>query len=61
VESFLARRIKFSDIPLVVEKMLNYQPRLSSLSLENLLLADREVRIKTRDLIGTGTTVKCPG
>ncbi|MCK4856564.1 MAG: 1-deoxy-D-xylulose-5-phosphate reductoisomerase [candidate division Zixibacteria bacterium] len=55
VESFLAERIRFSDIATVVEKMLTRTWPAAELSLEVLQRIDRQVRIDTEELIRAQT------
>lgn len=51
VQTFLAGELKFADVPKVIEKMLSRIALQAEQTLDSLLQADREVRIKTRELI----------
>jgi len=52
VEAFLARRLRFSDIPKVIEKVMKQTPQAGSLgSLEEVLESDREARRRASELI----------
>jgi 1-deoxy-D-xylulose-5-phosphate reductoisomerase len=52
VEAFLGGRIKFTDIPQVIEKtMAVHQPHALT-TIEEVLFVDRWGREKTRELMG---------
>lgn len=52
VEAFLARRLKFSGIPRVIEKVLRQTSRTRALgSIDDVLEADREARSRARELV----------
>jgi 1-deoxy-D-xylulose-5-phosphate reductoisomerase len=52
VEGFLAGRLRFSDIPRVIEGVMSETARLSSLNrLDDVLECDREARIRARELV----------
>jgi 1-deoxy-D-xylulose-5-phosphate reductoisomerase len=51
VAAFLAERIKFTEIPATVEKVLEFSPVGSPLDLGDLLAADREARVRADKLV----------
>lgn len=52
VEAFLNRRIRFSDIPRVIEQVLRQTPSVHSLdSLDNLLKSDQDARRRALELV----------
>ena len=52
VEAFLARRLRFSDIPRVIEQVLRQSPQARSLdSIEDVLEADREARRRAWEVV----------
>ncbi len=55
VAAFLANQIKFTDIPIITANALAHLPRGSTLSLDDLLEADRSARREAENFIGTGT------
>jgi len=57
VEAFLARRVKFTDIPRVIGKVLErtHQARTAG-SIEEVLDADREARSRARELVASCST-----
>lgn len=58
VAGFLANQIKFTEIPIVVERALEQCPTGSIMNLEDLLEADRRVRERASELVKSGTLVK---
>jgi len=56
VEAFLARRLKFPDIPRVIEKVLKETPRACAAgSIDDVLEADREARSRARELVSSSS------
>jgi 1-deoxy-D-xylulose-5-phosphate reductoisomerase len=55
VASFLAGRIKFTDIPIITANALDNPPRGSVTDLADLLEADRLARLEAEALINRGT------
>ncbi len=55
VASFLAGRIKFTDIPIITANALEHPPRGSVTNLSDLLEADRLARLEAETLINRGT------
>jgi len=56
VEAFLARRLKFPDIPRVIEKVLKETPRAGAVgSIDDVLEADREARSRARELVSSSS------
>jgi 1-deoxy-D-xylulose-5-phosphate reductoisomerase len=54
VEAFLARRLRFSDIPRVIERVLEQTTRAQSFSsLDDVLDCDREARRRALELVTT--------
>ena len=51
VEAFLDRRIRFLDIARACRQMMDSLVLAAPKSLEEVLAADREARIKTREVI----------
>ncbi|MGN1095325.1 MAG: 1-deoxy-D-xylulose-5-phosphate reductoisomerase, partial [Eubacteriales bacterium] len=51
VDAFLSGRIKYTEIPLYIEKMLSMSPRRALLSVGDILEFDKEIRKKTNELI----------
>jgi 1-deoxy-D-xylulose-5-phosphate reductoisomerase len=56
VEAFLAHRLKFSDIPRVIEKVLRETPQVPLNSLEDVLEGDREARHRAAELVRATST-----
>ncbi len=52
VESFLEGRIKFTDIPVVIEKTMDAHAQCPLASIEEVLSVDRWGREKARELVG---------
>ncbi len=55
VESFLAGSLKFTDVPKVIGRMIEYVDEKIEMTLENLLQTDRQTRTATREMISSGT------
>jgi 1-deoxy-D-xylulose-5-phosphate reductoisomerase len=56
VEAFLARRLRFSDIPRVIEQVLKRSPQARSLgSIEAVLEGDREARRRAREVVAASS------
>jgi 1-deoxy-D-xylulose-5-phosphate reductoisomerase len=55
VESFLAGSLKFTDVPNVIERMMEFVDEKIEMTLENLLQTDRQTRTATREMISSGT------
>ena len=53
VNNFLKNKIKFTDIPVIIEKALNEVPFRKNTSLAKIIEDDRNVREFTEDLIRT--------
>jgi 1-deoxy-D-xylulose-5-phosphate reductoisomerase len=51
VEAFLARRIRFSDIPRLIERVLSETPGAPLSSLEEVLECDMRARARARELV----------
>ncbi len=51
VDAFLNRKIKFTDIPLGIEKMMNMYEKRELNAVEEILEFDKEVKDKTREQI----------
>ncbi len=51
VDAFLNRKIKYTDIPNGIEKMLNMYDKRELNSVEDILAFDEEVKEKTREMI----------
>ena len=51
VNNFLKNKIKFTDIPVIIEKALNEVPFRKNTSLAKIIENDRNVREFTEDLI----------
>ena len=52
VEKFLEDKIKFTDIPNNIEKMLNMHNSIKINEIEDILELDNEIRQKTLEIIG---------
>lgn len=55
VESFLAGSLKFTDVPNVIGRMMEFVDEKIEMTLENLLQTDRQTRTATREMISSGT------
>jgi 1-deoxy-D-xylulose-5-phosphate reductoisomerase len=56
VEAFLAQRLRFSDIPRVIERVLEQTTHTASCnSLEEVLDCDQEARVRAREVVTTLT------
>lgn len=51
VEAFLARRLRFSDIPRVIEKVMRQTPEVHLNTLDDVLECDREARRRATELL----------
>ncbi|MGB5218974.1 MAG: 1-deoxy-D-xylulose-5-phosphate reductoisomerase [Smithella sp.] len=51
VEAFMQKMIRFVDIPVIIEKVLNNHRIIKKPSLEDILSSDRWARIKTKTII----------
>ncbi|HNY50719.1 MAG TPA: 1-deoxy-D-xylulose-5-phosphate reductoisomerase [Smithella sp.] len=51
VEAFMQKMIRFVDIPVIIEKVLNDHKIIKKPSLEDILSSDRWARIKTKTII----------
>jgi 1-deoxy-D-xylulose-5-phosphate reductoisomerase len=51
VEAFIQKMIRFVDIPVIIEKVLNEHKTIKKPSLEDILSSDRWARIKTKTII----------
>ena len=51
VEAFMQKMIRFVDIPVIIEKVLNDHKTIKKPSLEDILSSDRWARIKTKSII----------
>ena len=51
VEAFMQNMIRFVDIPVIIEKVLNNHKTIKKPSLEDILSSDRWARIKTKTII----------
>jgi 1-deoxy-D-xylulose-5-phosphate reductoisomerase len=56
VEEFLSGRLRFPDIPRVIDQVMAETPSLKPSSLADILECDRDARQRTRDLAGTVAT-----
>ena len=54
VEAFLAGRIRFTEIPVVIERTMDAHDPCSFVTIEDVLIADRWGRGKARELLGVG-------
>jgi 1-deoxy-D-xylulose-5-phosphate reductoisomerase len=54
VEAFLARKIRFTDIPRVIEGVLARTPGVNLGKLEDVFECDREARVRALELLGPG-------
>lgn len=52
VDAFLNRKIKYTDIPNGIEKLMNMYEKRELNSVEDILAFDEEVKEKTREMIG---------
>lgn len=52
VDAFLNRKIKYTDIPNGIEKVMNMYEKRELNSVEDILAFDEEVKEKTREMIG---------
>ena len=52
VDSFLNKKIKYTDIPNMLEKVMNLYGKRELKTIEDILEFDKEVKEKTRELIG---------
>ncbi len=52
VDAFLKRKIKYTDIPNGIEKVMNMYEKRELNSVEDILAFDEEVKEKTREMIG---------
>ena len=52
VNSFLNKKIKYTDIPNMLEKVMNMYEKRELKTVEDILEFDKEVKEKTRELIG---------
>ena len=52
VDSFLNKKIKYTDIPNMLEKVMNMYEKRELKTVEDILEFDKEVKEKTRELIG---------
>lgn len=52
VDSFLNKKIKYTDIPNMLEKVMNMYEKRELKTIEDILEFDKEVKEKTRELIG---------
>ena len=48
VEAFLQRRIRFTEIPVIIEQVLNREAVVAANCLEDVLVADRQARVLAR-------------
>lgn len=55
VEVFLNKKIKYTDIPLGIEKMLNAYEKVELNTVEDILEFDKEVKLKTKQFIEENT------
>jgi 1-deoxy-D-xylulose-5-phosphate reductoisomerase len=55
VEAFLARRLRFSDIPRMIEKVLARTPEVRLNSLTDVFACDHEARRRAAELVAAGT------
>ncbi len=53
VDAFLNKKIKYTDIPNGIEKIMNMYEKRELKTVEEILVFDKEVREKTREMIGT--------
>jgi 1-deoxy-D-xylulose-5-phosphate reductoisomerase len=51
VESFLARRLRFGDIPRVIEQVMHQTPHTRFNSLKDFLECDREARRRAAEAV----------
>ena len=51
VEAFLARRLRFSGIPRVIERVMSKTPKVQFRSIEDVLECDAEARQRARELV----------
>jgi 1-deoxy-D-xylulose-5-phosphate reductoisomerase len=54
VEAFLGKRLRFSDIPRVIERVMQQTPQVHFNSLDDVLLCDREARARATELVAGG-------
>lgn len=52
VNSFLDKKIKYTDIPNGIEKIMNMYEKRELKNIEEILAFDKEVKEKTREMIG---------
>ncbi|MCI8519133.1 MAG: 1-deoxy-D-xylulose-5-phosphate reductoisomerase, partial [Clostridia bacterium] len=52
-DAFLNKKIKYTDIPNGIEKIMNMYEKRELKTVEEILVFDKEVREKTREMIGT--------
>lgn len=51
VEAFLARRLRFTDIPRVIEKVMRQTPAVHPHALDDILECDKEARQRAQELL----------
>jgi len=51
VEAFLARRLRFSSIPRVIEQVMRSTPVVRFRTLDDVFECDREARERARDVV----------
>jgi 1-deoxy-D-xylulose-5-phosphate reductoisomerase len=54
VEAFVARRLRFPDIPRVIERVMKQTPQVHFISLDDVLECDREARRRATELVAAG-------
>jgi 1-deoxy-D-xylulose-5-phosphate reductoisomerase len=54
VEAFLGKRLRFSEIPRVIERVMQQTPQAHFNSLDDVLLCDREARARALALVAGG-------
>jgi 1-deoxy-D-xylulose-5-phosphate reductoisomerase len=54
VEAFLGKRLRFSDIPRVIERVMQQTPQAHFNSLDDIFLCDREARARALALVAGG-------
>jgi 1-deoxy-D-xylulose-5-phosphate reductoisomerase len=57
VDAFLSQRIKFTDVPVFIEQMLDAHQPVRDPSLEDIVAVDQETRCKAQEMLGG--LIKC--
>jgi 1-deoxy-D-xylulose-5-phosphate reductoisomerase len=54
VEAFVARRLRFPDIPRVIERVMKQTPQVHFNSLDDVWECDRDARRRATELVAAG-------